>query len=86
MKTIQEHYKRLRHTDLDRWNEMNATLARQSINADSNCLMYFERTVLRKERAGGVDLRTLPFAIADALVTFLGFSLADIRSNTIPDA
>lgn len=86
MSTLQQHYERLRHTDLNRWNEMNSVLVRQSLN-DGNCLIYLEGTVLRKERKNPekIDLRVLPGWILYCLVGFLGFTWEDIWSNRIPE-
>ncbi|OIN56814.1 hypothetical protein [Arsenicibacter rosenii] len=86
MSTLQQHYERLRQTDLDRWNEMNSVLVRQSLK-DGNCLIYFERSVLGKERKNPekIDLRVLPGWILHCLVGFLGFTWEDIWSNRIPE-
>ncbi len=86
MSTLQQHYERLRQTDREKWNKMNAALAFQGLHG-SNCLVNFEGTILRKERAHPekLDLRVIPFHIADVLVGFLGFTWDDIRANRIPD-
>lgn len=85
MATLQQHYKRLRQTDLKSWNTMNGKLASR-LHYQTDLLTYFRRSILTREEKGidPIDLATLPSWITKQFVDHMGFTWDDIWENTIP--
>lgn len=84
MSTIQEHYEWLQETDPDKWGEFNGKLSAKKTDR-SNCLTYFQRSIIKKEENGGhYDTSVGNHYILTLMVAYLGFTWQDIQADYRP--
>lgn len=84
MSSIQEHYEWLHQNDPEKWGEFNGKLSAKNTDR-SNCLTYFQRSIIRKEESGGhYDTSVGNNYILMLMVQYLGFTWKDIQSDNRP--